>query len=158
MGKQAAPTNSSIAIGMRLRNWREKKGHSVAKIAADYNISRSTWYLMEVGKTLFDSEDLFDLANFMEVTPEYLLTGKEFPSQDGKGFGGTSASSKLLELFKMQNAFLSALLSYQTDVLAGRLTEQQFAKILKAAVKAVNRAARDIAAKNQSDEQRRTAE
>jgi transcriptional regulator with XRE-family HTH domain len=76
MDKQAKQTNSRISIGLRLKKCRKKSKRTGAESALLYGISQTTWSRMENGKSAFDSDDLFKLAKFLEVSPTWLLTGE----------------------------------------------------------------------------------
>lgn len=67
-------------IGMRLRELREAKGLSRKAVAEKINIDQTTYGKYELNKREPDSETLKKLADFFEVTVDYLL-GREIKTQ-----------------------------------------------------------------------------
>jgi len=63
-------------------------------------------------------------------------------------------NSNRVELIKMQNEFQAMFQSYQVDLLEGRVSEKQFGKLLKAAVSAVNKTAKELGINKQADADR----
>ena len=59
----------------RLRELRREKGISLKELGAVVNVAESTMSLYENGKRQPDYETLFKLADFFDVTVDYLLRG-----------------------------------------------------------------------------------
>jgi transcriptional regulator with XRE-family HTH domain len=105
MGTPAEKTKSSIAIGMRIKRWREKNNEKAADVAKKYGVSQPKWSLMENGRAIFDSELIFQLARFMGVEPAYLLTGgKQISPGVVPGEVDEEAKGLAIDLLRIQAA------------------------------------------------------
>lgn len=67
----------SIDFGKRLREMREKKGLTQAELAKMASLGESTISFYESGKREPSYEMLVTLAELLDTTPNYLLTGKK---------------------------------------------------------------------------------
>lgn len=65
--------NKNAPFPSQLRELREKKGISQAALAKILGVSKSTVGLWETGDTLPDAKSLRDIAEYFEVTADYLL-------------------------------------------------------------------------------------
>jgi transcriptional regulator with XRE-family HTH domain len=66
-----------IELGKRLKHLREVKGLSQTATAAKLGINRGTYAHYEIDKRRPDYETLIRIADFYEVTTDYLLRGRE---------------------------------------------------------------------------------
>lgn len=64
------------AVGGRIRSLRKKKRYTVAELAEMVGISLKYWYQIESGKVCFSSEILYKISRSLEVTTDFLLSGK----------------------------------------------------------------------------------
>lgn len=64
------------AVGSRIRSLRQKKKYKVEELAEMVGISLKYLYQIECGKVCFSTEILFKLASSLEVTTDFLLSGK----------------------------------------------------------------------------------
>ena len=69
--------NKDALFPSRLRKLREKKGVSQAVLSATLGISKSTLGLWETGDTLPDAKSLRDLADYFDVSADYLVGKSE---------------------------------------------------------------------------------
>lgn len=79
------PTNTSKAIGLRLRDTCGIFYKTKTECAKNYGVPPQTWSRMEQGSVRFDSEDIFRLAAFFNVDPAWLLTGRKELAPDWLG-------------------------------------------------------------------------
>lgn len=63
-------------FGKRLANLRKKKGLSQFELAKRLNISKSTLGMYEINKREPNFETLIQIAEYFEVTLDYLIVGK----------------------------------------------------------------------------------
>lgn len=66
----------SVGFGKRLREMREKKGLTQAELAKIASLGESTISFYESGKREPNYEVLVALADILDTTPNYLITGK----------------------------------------------------------------------------------
>ncbi|HEY3983181.1 helix-turn-helix transcriptional regulator [Cedecea sp.] len=66
-------------IGSRLREEREKSGHSQESMASNFGISTRTWGKYERGETMPDAATLAMLNSHYGVDVAYVLTGVKTP-------------------------------------------------------------------------------
>jgi len=78
----SSDTNKSARFPSRLKELREKTGVSQAKLAGILGVSKSTISLYEVGDTLPDAKTLYDMANYFNVSADYLLCRTNNQSTD----------------------------------------------------------------------------
>lgn len=76
MGNKPEPTNYRIELGLRLKKCRENKFVSSKECAGKYGVSPSMWSDMEKGRVVFSPEKIIHLAEFLGVSPGWLLTGE----------------------------------------------------------------------------------
>ena len=69
----SSDNNKNALFPSQLRNERKKKGISQADLARVLGVSKSTIGLWETGDTLPDAKALHDLADYFEVSADYLL-------------------------------------------------------------------------------------
>ena len=67
----------SLDFGKRLKEARERKGITQAALAKAASIGESTVSFYESGKREPNYETLIKLANILDTTPNYLLTGRQ---------------------------------------------------------------------------------
>lgn len=78
----SSSANRNAKFPTRLRTLREEKGVSQAVLAQKLGISKSTLGLWETGDTLPDAKSLYDLADYFDVSTDYLLCRTETLSMD----------------------------------------------------------------------------
>lgn len=114
--------NRNALFPTRLRNLREKKGVSQATLASVLKVSKSTVGLWETGDTLPDAKSLHDMAEYFQVSADYMLC----LSEDSKRIATATEDLRLSEqainsilalnhdehFSPQQQAVLNALLSY----------------------------------------------
>jgi len=71
-----------LDIGQRLVNLRTKRGLTQEQLAKMLNMSRSTYAQYEVNRRTPDAETLTMLANFFNVTTDYLFGRTDIPNPD----------------------------------------------------------------------------
>ncbi|EAC3356836.1 XRE family transcriptional regulator [Listeria monocytogenes] len=69
-------------IGKRISELRNKKGISQLQLAKDLNVSRSTVSMWETNKCAIKNERIIQLADYFNVTTDYLLGRVEFDNND----------------------------------------------------------------------------
>ncbi|MCR61214.1 XRE family transcriptional regulator [Listeria monocytogenes] len=69
-------------IGKRISELRNKKGISQLQLAKDLNVSRSTVSMWETNKRAIKNERIIQLADYFNVTTDYLLGRVEFDNND----------------------------------------------------------------------------
>ncbi|WP_309304462.1 helix-turn-helix domain-containing protein [Brevibacillus laterosporus] len=70
----------SIVFGKRIAELRKKRGYSQVNFAAKINVSKSTVGMWETGDREPDSDTLGKLANFFNVSIDYLLGRTDNPN------------------------------------------------------------------------------
>ncbi len=75
------PSNSSKAIGLRIKKLCAENYKSKSECARAYGVLPQNWTKIETGKVRFDSEELYRLAGFFQVDPAWLLTGRNAQSK-----------------------------------------------------------------------------
>lgn len=65
-------------VGKRIRSIRKKQAISVSDMADFFGMYPQTIYKWERGDTLPDIDNLIALSNYLNVSIDLLLTGKEF--------------------------------------------------------------------------------
>ncbi|WP_435246702.1 helix-turn-helix domain-containing protein [Streptomyces sp. NRRL F-5630] len=70
----------SFVLGKRITSLRKQSGLTQEELAKKLNVSRSALSQYELGTRDPNYELLIKIANFFEVTTDYLLTGKELNS------------------------------------------------------------------------------
>ena len=75
--KYSSKANKDALFPSRLRELRKGKGVSQAVLAATLGVSKSTVGLWETGDTLPDAKALYDLANYYDVSADFLLGRSE---------------------------------------------------------------------------------
>lgn len=69
-------------IGKRISELRNKKGISQLQLAKDLNVSRNTVSMWETNKRAIKNERIIQLADYFNVTTDYLLGRVEFDNND----------------------------------------------------------------------------
>ncbi|EAC7182500.1 XRE family transcriptional regulator [Listeria monocytogenes] len=69
-------------IGKRISELRNKKGISQLQLAKDLNVSTSTVSMWETNKRAIKNERIIQLADYFNVTTDYLLGRVEFDNND----------------------------------------------------------------------------
>ncbi|EAF1191436.1 XRE family transcriptional regulator [Listeria monocytogenes] len=69
-------------IGKRISELRNKKGISQLQLAKDLNVSRNTVSVWETNKRAIKNERIIQLADYFNVTTDYLLGRVEFDNND----------------------------------------------------------------------------
>lgn len=75
------PEDQYKAIGRRLRKAREATGYSQEDVAKFLSVTGATYSRYESGHYKIAVADLYRLADFLHVSPEYLVRGRQ-PSPD----------------------------------------------------------------------------
>lgn len=78
----SSSANRNAKFPTRLRTLREGKGVSQATLVQKLGISKSTLGLWETGDTLPDAKSLYDLADYFDVSADYLLCRTDTISSD----------------------------------------------------------------------------
>ena len=68
-----------------LKNLRKIKGITQTQFAAEFNISSGTIAMWETGKRMPDSETLKRIAQYFNVSIDYLLDNEKSPSEESEG-------------------------------------------------------------------------
>ena len=68
----------------RLKKLRTKKGLTQIQFAKEFCISSGTIAMWETNKRMPDSDMLIKIANYFDVSVDYLLDNKKSPSADGE--------------------------------------------------------------------------
>lgn len=68
---------SKVAVGRRLRYLRRQKGKTAPEVSKETGIPASTIFAYERGAASIPAERIEALARYFDVSPEWLLTGKE---------------------------------------------------------------------------------
>ncbi|TYU82816.1 helix-turn-helix transcriptional regulator [Listeria monocytogenes] len=69
-------------IGKRISELRNKKGISQLQLAKDLNVSTCTVSMWETNKRAIKNERIIQLADYFNVTTDYLLGRVEFDNND----------------------------------------------------------------------------
>ncbi|EAD7292715.1 XRE family transcriptional regulator [Listeria monocytogenes] len=69
-------------ISKRISELRNKKGISQLQLAKDLNVSTSTVSMWETNKRAIKNERIIQLADYFNVTTDYLLGRVEFDNND----------------------------------------------------------------------------
>jgi transcriptional regulator with XRE-family HTH domain len=64
-------------IGNRLKELRESRNLSQSKLATDLGVNRGTYAHYEIDKRRPDYETLIKIADYYNVTTDYLLRGRK---------------------------------------------------------------------------------
>ena len=78
--------NKSAGFPTRLRKLREDSKVSQAVIAREIGVSKSTVALWETGDTVPDARGLADLAQYFEVSGDFLVGLTDYPTIDLQGY------------------------------------------------------------------------
>lgn len=91
-----------IDIGMRIWQLRDKFGFSRETLSEMTNISPKFLYEIENGKKGMSAHTLYNLAKVLNVSSDYLLTGKEYTN--------SNQNPQLAEIGKIIDSFDSSKL------------------------------------------------
>ncbi len=75
-------TTPAILIGARIRECRERMGMTIDDLAKEINYSYDHLSKIERGERTLPSDVLGDVAKKLKTTPDYLITGKMYCTQE----------------------------------------------------------------------------
>ena len=104
-------------IGGRIKTLREEKGMSQAELAAALGCSRMTINNYETEKRIPDIEFAMNLANYFNVTVEYLSGRTEFRDKDDIAVSVKKAEQLVKTIEKLPQSDSQRMLSYFQEVL-----------------------------------------
>lgn len=104
-------------IGGRIKTLREEKGMSQAELAAALGCSRMTINNYETEKRIPDIEFAMNLANYFDVTVEYLSGRTEFRDKDDIAVSVKKAEQLVKTIEKLPQGESQRMLSYFQEVL-----------------------------------------
>ena len=104
-------------IGGRIKTLREEKGMSQAELAAALGCSRMTINNYEAEKRIPDIEFAMNLANYFDVTVEYLSGRTEFRDKDDIEITVQKAEQLVQIIEKLPQSESQRMLSYFQEVL-----------------------------------------
>ena len=68
----------AVEIGVRIREARKEKGIKSVDLAAQLGISADQYSRIETGKSSCNLKNLFLISQYLEVSSDYLLSGKKY--------------------------------------------------------------------------------
>jgi HTH-type transcriptional regulator, competence development regulator len=132
----------SEILGKRLKYIRDKKGVSQTFVAGKIGVKNNTLSGYESGRREPDSETLRKLAEFYEVSTDYLLGVSDTPSYKGNGkdFEPLEEINKLVKKYGIDQMGFFDIEDWKKlgpdDI---RMLEEQFKLIVRMAEKRINR-------------------